>query len=237
MMARSRMTRIKSRRATIQALIYIFISVLIIIGMIAWGVPAVARLAGLLITEDTGIGGINELKPTPPIFSDIPEATNSNLVDLSGFAQPGVEVTLYVNGAEYKNILSDDAGVFEFKKVPLVEGDNNVYAFATTNRGTDSEQSKAYTIKVDKEGPEMTLSSPQDGEVYRGETQRIVEFQGIVAEDGSRVTIGDRVAIVQTDGSFKLQYQLAEGDQTIEIKAVDHAENETVKSVTLRFEP
>lgn len=236
-MERSRLTRVKSKRATKQAVIYIIISVAIILGMITWGVPAAARLAGLLITEDTGIGGDSELRPTPPVFSDIPEATNSAEVAVSGFAQPGVEIALYVNGSEYKKILSDESGVFDFDNVAVTEGENTIYAFAITSRGQESEQSRSYSIAVDKKPPELTLTSPEDGHIYRGSTERIASFQGTVSEEGSRVTVGDRIAIVQTDGTFSLQYQMVEGDQEVSVKATDKAGNEQEVKVKIRWEP
>lgn len=236
-MQRSRLTRVKSKRATKQAVLYIIISLGIIVGMITWGVPAAARLAGLLITQDTGIDSTSELRPTPPVFSDIPEATNSAEISVSGFAQPGVEIALHVNGSEYKKILSDDSGIFDFDKVPVTEGDNTVYAYSITPRGQESEQSRSYTITVDKKPPELTLSAPEDGHVYRGTTERIATFQGTVSEEGSHVTIGDRVAIVQTDGSFSLQYQMIEGDQEVSVKATDEAGNEQEQKIKIRWEP
>lgn len=229
--------RVKNKRATRQAFLYLFLSVAIIFAMIAWGVPAAARLAGMMITKDTGVGGVTELSPTPPIFSDIPEATNSGMITVSGFAQPGVEVELFVNGTEYKKILSDDAGVFEFQKVNISDGDNSIYAYAVSSRGQRSEKSKAYTIVLDKTAPAITLSSPAEGEVFRGSTQRIATFQGIISEESSRVFIGERMAIVQTDGSFSLPYQMIEGDQEIIIKAIDEAGNENELTVKIRWEP
>lgn len=237
MVTRSRLTRVKNKRATRQAFLYLFLSVAIIFAMIAWGVPAAARLAGMMITKDTGIGGVTELSPTPPIFSDIPEATNSAMVTVSGFAQPGVEVELYLNGAEYKKILSDDAGVFEFKKVSISEGENSIYAYAVSSRGQRSEQSRNYSILLDNTAPTITLSSPGEGEVFRGSTQRIATFQGFVSEESSSVFIGERMAIVQTDGSFNLPYQMIEGDQEIVIKAIDGAGNEKESTVKIRWEP
>jgi len=237
MVTRSRLARVKNKRATRQAFLYLFLSIAIIFAMIAWGVPVAARLAGLLITKDTGVGGVTELSPTPPIFSDIPEATNSAMVTVSGFAQPGVEVQLFVNGAEYKKILTDDAGVFEFQKVSITDGVNNIYAYAISTRGQESEQSRNYTILLDKTAPEISLTSPSDGEVFRGSTQRIATFQGNVSEESSRVFIGERVAIVQTDGTFSLPYQLIEGDQEVVVKAIDSAGNESETKVKIRWEP
>jgi len=236
-MARSRLNRVRRKRETRRAVVYIVLAILIILAMITWGVPTMARLAGLLITQDTGITGIEELSPTPPVLSDVPEATSSARVTVGGFAQPGVEVVLVMDGSEYDRVLTDDAGVFEFDEVEIAEGENKVQAYSVSMRGKESDSSKSYSIRVDRTAPELTLSSPEDGEVYRGQSQRIASFQGLVDEDGVHVYVGERVAIVSTDNSFELSYQLQEGDQEVTVRAVDKAGNESTKSVKLRWEP
>lgn len=236
-MSASRLTRVKNKRATKQATLYIVLAVIIGFVMIAWGIPEIARLSGLLIQTDNGDQSLDELRPTPPIFSDIPESANQDKVDIAGFAQPGVEVLLYVNGTLHKKILTDEAGIFRFGAVPLTDGDNRVYAYALTSRGTESEQSREYSIVVDKSAPEVTLISPTDGQVYRGERERIAEIKGSVGEEGVKVYVGDRMAIVNPDGTFSLSYQLIEGEQEIVIKAIDKAENEAELILRLRWEP
>ena len=232
----TRLSRVRSRRDTQQAVVLLLLTIAIILAMITWGVPWMAKTAGMLITEDTGVGGTSELRPTPPIFSDVPEATSSSTVSVAGFAQPGVEVVMYLNGEEQKKVLTDDAGVFEFGNIALTEGENTVYAFATTPRGQESEQSREYVITMDNSKPEITLSQPEDGEVFRGQTERIATFQGLINESGSHVYVGERVAIVQTDGSFSVPYQLQDGEQEIVVRAVDRAGNETTKGVKLKWE-
>lgn len=235
-MSSSRLSRIRGKRDTTLGFVYIAIAILIIVAMISWGIPWMARMAGLLITEDNGTGGVSELAPTPPIFSDIPEATNSATIEVAGFAQPGIDVVLYVNGAEYDKNLTDDAGVFSFDKVNITRGENVIYAHAVSPKGGPSDQSRQYTIIYDNEKPEFTLSSPMDGEVFRGQSQRIINFQGIVNEEGVRVVIGERIAILQSDGSFSLPYQLQDGDQDVRIIVTDQAGNVNEQVIKLKWE-
>ena len=237
MARRSRLSRVRRKRESRRAVVYIVMAIAIMLALVSWGVPAMARLAGMLFTSDTGITGLEELAPTPPVFSDIPEATSSAMVTIGGFAQPGVEVVLVMDGSEEGRVLTNDAGVFEFQSVAISEGVNSVSAYSVTSRGTESESSRPHTIRVDRTKPELTLSSPADGEVKRGQAERIVTFQGMVGEDGTHVYVGERVAIVSNDNTFELAYQLAEGDQDVEVRAVDRAGNESKTSVKLRWEP
>lgn len=236
-MTRSRLERVRSRRAGKQGVFYLFLAACLVVGMIGWGLPGVARLTGYLMKSEELPAVSSELRPTPPIFSDIPEATYSAKVRIAGFAQPGLDVILYLNGAEYERKLVSESGTFSFDKVILDEGENLAYAYTSTAHGLESEQSKAYTIVVDTTKPTVTIDTPPDGSVFRGQAQRIVNIEGGINEENSRVFIGERMVIVQAEGKFSLPYQLIEGDQEIQIKGVDRAGNESVSSLKLRWEP
>ena len=236
-MARSRLERVRSKKAGKQGVVYLVIAVLLIVGMIGWGLPIAARLAGLLVKSGDDQNITEELRPTAPIFSDIPEATYSAQVRISGFSQPGLEVILYLNGAEYGRKLTSESGTFAFEAIGMTEGENVVYAYSETTRELRSEQSKTYIITLDTTKPMVTIDSPKDGEVFRGTTARIANFLGNVNELGSKVYIGERMVIVQADGKFILPYQLVEGDQELPIRTIDKAGNESLSSIKLRWEP
>lgn len=233
----SRLERIRNKRAGKQGAIYLIVAALIVVVMIFWGVPAIARMAGLLVSTDNTETVEYELKPTPPIISDIPEATFSGEVNITGFSQPGIDVVLYLNGAELARKLTSESGTFTFTKVPITEGENSVYAFSATSRGLMSEKSKEYTVLLDDIKPTVTIDSPKDGDIFRGQSQRIATFTGGANEPGSKVMIGERVVILNSDNKFSLPYQLIEGDQEIMIKVIDKAGNESDTSIKLRWEP
>jgi hypothetical protein len=236
-MTNSRLERVRSRKAGKQGVIYLVLAVLLIIATILWGLPAVAKITGILIKTDDNPVMSDEQRPTPPIFSDIPEATYSAKVKIAGFAQPGLDVILYMNGAEFERKLVSESGTFNFDKVVLTEGENTAYAYTSTPRDLRSEQSKTYVIVLDTTMPVVTIDTPRNAEVFRGQTQRITNFSGSVNELGSKVYIGDRMVIVQPDGKFTLPYQLIEGDQEVIIKAIDKAGNEKISTINLRWEP
>lgn len=236
-MNNSRLDRVRSRKASKQGMIYLIITLVIIVVAIVWGLPAIARLTGYLVNSDDTKIANDELRPTPPIFSDIPEATYSAQVRIAGFAQPGLEVVLFINGAEYERKLVAESGTFTFDRVALTEGSNEAYAYTTTAHDLMSEKSKSYKIAVDETKPSVTIDTPKDGEVFRGQGQRITTFTGGVSEPGSKVFVGERMVILQSDGKFNLPYQLIEGDQEIQIKAIDKAGNEGLSSIKLRWEP
>lgn len=236
-MNNSRLERVRNRKAGKQGLIYLVIAVLLIIATIAWGLPLIARITELLVKNDNVPLIVAEQRPTPPIFSDIPEATFSAQVKIAGFAQPGLDVILYINGAEFDHKLVAESGTFTFDSVKLSEGENTAYAYTATPHDLRSEQSKNYVIVLDTTAPAVTIDSPRDKEVFRGQSQRIVNIVGSVNELGSKVFIGERMPIVQADGKFSLAYQLIEGDQDIQIKVIDKAGNTGESAIKFRWEP
>ena len=236
-MQNSRLERVRSRKAGKQGIIYLLLAFALVILTIFWGLPLLARLTGLLIKTDKTPTISDELRPTPPIFSDIPEATYSAQVRIAGYAQPGLDVILFLNGAEYDRKLVAESGTFSFDKVTLSEGDNAAYAYTATPKDLRSEQSKNYNIVVDTSDPVVTVDSPKQGQVFRGQTERITNITGSVNEPGSKVYIGERMVIVSSDGKFSLTYQLVEGDQELQIRATDKAGNEGTSSLKLRWEP
>ena len=213
------------------------VALVIIVATVIWGLKGIASLSAIFINNDLGDVGDIELKPTPPIISDIPEATYSAQVRITGFAQPGIEVILYMNGARLAQKLTSDSGTFEFVGVPIAEGENVVYAYSQASNELLSEKSKEYIIVLDTTKPNVTLQSPSDGKIFRGQSERIVNFEGVVNEYGSRVFIGERMAILTPEGKFSLPYQLVEGDQEIQIRVVDKAGNEEISAIKLRWEP
>lgn len=237
-MNRSRLDRVRSKRAGKQGVIYLVLTAALIAIMLIWGLPALAQVVGLFgkpgsTTSTTS----NELRPAPPIFSDIPEATYSGQVRIAGFAQPGLDVELYMNGAQVDHKLISESGTFSFDSVRLTEGDNQVYAYCSTTGGLQSEQSKTYIITLDTTKPVVTIDSPHDGDSFRGPSQGIVTFSGNVNELGSKVYIGDRMVILSSDGKFTLQYQLVSGDQQIPIRVIDRAGNEGDSTIKLHWDP
>ncbi len=236
-MQNSRLERVRSRKAGKQGIVYLLLALGLVIVTIFWGLPALARLTGLMIKTDKTPAVSDEQRPTPPIFSDIPEATYSAQVRIAGYAQPGLDVILFLNGAEYDRKLVAESGTFSFDKVNLSEGDNAAYAYTATPKDLRSEQSKNYTIVVDTTAPVVTIDSPKQGQVFRGQTERITKITGSVNELGSKVYIGERMVIVSSDGKFSLTYQLVEGDQELQIRVTDKAGNEGTSSLKLRWEP
>ncbi len=236
-MVRSRLTRVRSKRETRQGIFYLVLAIFAAVAMLVWGLPALSQLAGVFMNPNTPTSQSYTIKPTPPIFTDVPTATNSATVSLSGFSQPGVTVELYVNGAKVNQVLTSDSSTFTFPSITLSSGDNEIYAYASSLHGVLSDQSQSYTISFDTTKPQVTITSPHDGDTMTGQSQQLVTFQGSVDKAGAKVYIGDHMVILNPDNTFSFQYQLTQGSQQIAIKAIDGAGNESDSTMTLTWNP
>ena len=236
-MVRSRLTRVRSKRETRQGIFYLVLAIFAAVAMLVWGLPAMSQLAGVFMNPNTPTSQSYTIKPTPPIFTDVPTATNSAAVSLSGYSQAGVTVNLYLNGAQVDQVLTSDSSTFSFPKVSLAEGENQIYAYAVSLHGTTSDQSQSYTITRDTTKPKITITSPHDGDTMTGQSQQLVTFQGSVDKAGAKVYIGDHMVILNPDNTFSFQYQLTQGSQQIPIKAIDQAGNESDSTITLTWNP
>ncbi len=238
-MTRSRLLSVREKREFRQAIGLIFITLVLLVGFVFWGLPGLARLVGnTLIKQSSGPSKNLELKPTMPVLSDIPEATNSASLNIDGFAQPGVEVSLYVNSEQRDKMIVTDSGSFEFSNVKLTDGENTIYTYAENPTSKlESDQSKQHVVVVDTKKPVVTITTPSDNTVFHTSHEQVVTISGSVDEEGVKIYVGERMAIVTPEKTFTLAYQLVEGDQDIPIKATDKAGNQEEMSLHLRWEP
>ena len=156
-MVRSRLYSIKEKRELRQASFLIVVAIVLLIGFVFWGLPTLALLVGNNLIRQTGQTQQEiEIRPASPVLTDVPESTREDKITISGYAQPGLEVTLYINAQERAKMLVDEAGEFSFVGVPLDPDVNEIYAFAynPTNK-LESEKSRVYTLIKDKKPPEL----------------------------------------------------------------------------------
>ncbi|SHK14836.1 hypothetical protein SAMN02745227_01635 [Anaerobranca californiensis DSM 14826] len=124
----------------------------------------------------------------------------------------------------------DESGSFQFD-YSLEEGENIITIIAKDSRGIENQVD--LIIYLDTEPPELILHKEYDGMV-------VEEAELIIAGKTSldaQVFINGQKADLQPNGVFTLTLQLQEGENKIEIKAVDRAGNERVKTITVTYNP
>ncbi len=185
-----------------------------------------------LFTGDRGTTQGDTTAPSPPTFSPLPSYTKVETIGITGFAEPASEITLFVNDNEAGKTITEAGGTFGFASATLpVEGRNTVTATATDRAGNVSQKSVELIITLDKQPPEVELSSPQDGQNFSGESKQI-KVEG-KTEPGATVKVNETQATVLADGTFKTALTaVTPGEIKISIIVTDKAGNE--KKVELK---
>ncbi|MBI3343028.1 hypothetical protein HY032_02640 [Candidatus Gottesmanbacteria bacterium] len=159
----------------------------------------------------------------PPTLDQLPEATNSATLIITGKSDAGMKIILYIDDKESTTLPVQNDGTFSLTK-KFAEGDHTVSAKAKNDKDAVSDLSNVVTVTIKRTKPELTITSPQDGTRIVGESNTL-SVKGKTASDNT-VTVNDRLAVVASDGTFTYTYTLTEGDNTLHIVVTDSAGNQ-----------
>ncbi len=171
----------------------------------------------------------------PPVIFIPFEATNSAQIDIRGYATAGSKVKVYMDDELKDTVNVGSDGNFVAKNMSLVLGKNNVYGKTVDEKNTESLPSKTVIVVFDNEKPSLTVSEPEDGKTITGGDKKITVSGK--ADPDIPVLINSSRVITNSDGKFSTSVSLNEGDNTISIKAVDHASNSTEITRHVNYHP
>ena len=164
-----------------------------------------------------------------PELYDVPDATNSARLPVSGRGSENTTLTVYLNGEDAEKI-ELDSDEFETELV-LNEGENTIFLEVRNEKKKQAKDSETYTVYLLTEKPRLDISSPQDGDT-RDKAQ--VTVQGETDKDVS-VRINNTPVIVTTQGAFQKNVRLKEGENTLTIRAIDIAGNTTETELKVTY--
>ncbi|OGC78041.1 hypothetical protein A2619_03100 [candidate division WWE3 bacterium RIFOXYD1_FULL_39_9] len=210
----------------------ITIAFLLIIG-VSFFAPQIGSFFGLFSMHRNDADDQAIIKPGPPTFSNVPNATKEEAININGFSQPGMNVVLYVNGPEVERALVGGDGLFTFSGIKLNKGKNTIYAKVVDSKGTESDTSKVYIISYDNEKPKIDVIEPKSGSTVKNLDKRI-KITGKVNEKSS-IKINGRLAIMKPDLSFEFLLGVEEGNVKIKVEATDEAGNVATEEFEVRY--
>ncbi|MBI4612924.1 MAG: protein kinase, partial [Planctomycetes bacterium] len=145
--------------------------------------------------------------------------TRESSLVLRGTVEDATPIALHLDGKPLG--LDCSQGRFEHK-IELVPGENLLRLVARDEAGNESAAERR--VALDQEPPRIVLSSPREGEWTK---VLEIEVRGTIEDENpSHVLVSGRRAEIATDGSFLMAVILPEGEGTIEVRALDRAENE-----------
>ena len=211
-------------------------SVIILVVLVMFGVPILAKLASLINGNsnsiDTTSNKTDIIAPSSPSFDYIGGATNSALLDVTGNAEPGSTVILTLNGKETEK-LTDSDGSFEFSDFRILEGKNSIVGYAKDGTNNKSNE-KSITVLLDTKPPKLEIISPDSPEKQITGGEAKTEIKGKTDEITS-VKLNNLRTSVDDNGEFTYNYPLKDGDNEIKISVEDQAGNKTEKMLKINY--
>lgn len=97
---------------------------------------------------------LKTMPPAPPKLGELPFVTRENVIMVTGTAEPGSQIELFMNSASKGTVKTDEKGSFAFK-VSLAEGNNAFSAIATDAVGNVSASSAVVNVYLDTKPPRI----------------------------------------------------------------------------------
>lgn len=168
--------------------------------------------------------------------------TTNNTPPISGVAEPGATVTIYVNGNEVGTAVANTSGVWTFTPpTPIADGTFVISVSARDQAGNEGAITTGPTFTIDSRPPGApVIITPEGNEQV--DVDRMMNVTG-VAEAFSTVTVyidGRAVGMATADenGRFTVQVDpalLGQGPHVVEADARDRAGNTSPKSAPVDF--
>ena len=206
------------------------ISIIIAVLIFTFGISVLGGFADFLnkiFQKDKDSGGGSRFVQ-PPVLDSLPQATNEAGLRVSGLAFDNSKVDIYLNGEKIGET-TVDGGKFSYESLTLESGSNEIKAKGLGPNNVESDFSKSYSVVFDRKEPDLSIDSPTDGQSFSGNNR--ISIKGKTHPD-VQVYANGFLANVATDGAYEVFVPLNDGDNEIEIKAVDQAGN--FKSLKIR---
>lgn len=235
-MRRSRLSK-KTEKKSLQTIILSILGIgLILFLLFRYGIPLMSDasffFSRIVSSTDKKTQAKDEDKFVPvPELDPLPKVTKEQNVKVSGTSLSGLSVVLYVNGNKDDEMEVAEDGTFEFS-VRLTEGENIIKSKAVKDK-TESEFSQSITTNYKKEGPELTIEAPRDGETVSGSNPYNISGK---TEADTTVTVNDFQAIISGE-TWTYALTLKDGENEIKAIAIDLAGNKTEKIIKINYSP
>jgi len=167
-------------------------------------------------------------------FEEIPSATNSAGLSISGIVENLDQVTLYLNGSRSKKIDVDSDGKFSTILSNYDQGSNDLYAIGRNSKTGSTKKTGTVSFLYKTAKPTIEISEPSDGHKTPRDEIKVVGK----TNSGEEMTVRVQGALTTVDagGSFQAFVRLKEGENKIKIDVSDAAGNSEEKEITVFYE-
>lgn len=230
----SNLTEDELKQRLFKTTVFIFGFIITVVLIITLFSTQVGAIFGFISKNRNDSGETFKQAVSPPVFTQIPNAVNTDKTTIKGYANAGNTIKLYVNGPEKATTTSDQNGEFTFTDIEVIKGRNSVFAKAIDADNNESEKSETRTILYDDDRPKLEITSPKNGDTVKNLNSR-VEIKGTVSEKAT-ITINDKYVTQKPDYTFDYLLGVKEGDVEIKVNATDEAGNTREETIFVNYQ-
>jgi hypothetical protein len=244
-----RSVRRLQKKSTSRLVFSLVLGLVLIYFIISWGLPAL--IGGLSVlnrfkAQPANVESIEDSAIAPPVLNIPYEATSTAEINISGYSQADSKVEIYIDERLESSVGTLEDGSFRAEGVSLGLGTNNIYGITIVEdeKGTAKKSLPSKNIRVlyNNEKPTLEVSEPSDGmEVKGGDEQgsssnKKVKVSGKTDPENS-VSINGITAILNSEGNFSREVSINDGENTINIEAVNQVGNKTTELRKVTYTP
>ncbi len=233
----SRVQRVQSKQSHKKTLFYV-----VLFGLIGWFL--LTSGFSFLVNSSVFIGDLiggkrseYDYGKTPEFytleFNNVPVATNTASLVISGTADNLQEVTLYLNDKRLKKISVTTDGTFTTTIDRYREGANELYAIGKNTKTNEVKKTETISFSYATSKPVLEITEPSDG--YKTPRDE-VKIAGKTNGQEMSVHIQGFLATVDASGAFQSSVRLKDGENKITVSVLDQAGNKEEKTITVFYE-
>jgi len=171
------MQKIEEKKSKRQAVLFSFLTLVLLAGVILLGIPSLIKMAVFLSnlrSSGQSVEANDTVAPAPPRLQPMVEATDNAQLCLKGFAESGSTVKISQGSEEISEVLVDKDGQFTVSEITLKTGENKFKAQAVDSSGNQSKFSSTITVILDTTPPSLSISQPEEGQEFFDEEKEIL---------------------------------------------------------------
>ncbi len=237
-----RSVRRLQKQGTKRLLFSLGLGLILIYFIITWGLPALIGSLSFLNkfkAHPTKIESIEDSAIAPPVLNIPYEATNTAEINITGYSQPDSKVEIYIDDELESSVGTLGDGSFRAEGVSLSLGTNNIHGITIIEdeKGVTKKSlpSKNIRLSYNNEKPTLEVSEPSNGvEIHGGDKK--IRVSGKTDPENS-VSINGITAILNSEGNFSKEVPLNDGENTINIEALNDVGNKTTDQRRVIYTP
>lgn len=232
----SRRIRKERKKVVLQSVLMIIVALVLFLTFIFVIIPGFFNVVTNFLDSSSPFQEVDDIAPQIPIISAPVVATNNAQLTISGYGEPESFVIFILNGAKQDRVQINNEGAFEVS-ITLVDGENKISAYSTDQVENESSVTREYIVLLDTKPPSIEVTDPKDGSSFETSSNQSIIIKGTVGEneEGTKVFINERTVYPENDGTFSYTYNLKEGENKLEVTAIDKAGNSNKTEVTYSF--